>query len=284
MSTFKKAKVVMLPTNEKVINTKEYQLLLSASLFWTSKIEIERYTEGWFFLNNSSNPNSCAITVPNVENFKHQHLYIISDDEIKKGDYIYCTITNAIEIAKYNHDYLIRDWKKVIATTDTSLYIHQKETISLPERVFYLPQPSQQFIQKFVEEYNKGNIITDVLVEYELISNEEYFGNTINPDDDVPYFDENLKINPKDNTITIKKVKDSYSREEVDRLLDEQASKTTAEMLEKFKDRRSKEDEDLRIAFENFACAVYDENYNKDTSFRKRAELMSKKWIKENLI
>ena len=49
MSTFKKAKVVMLPTNEKVINTKEYQLLLSNSLFWTSKIEIERYTEGWFF-------------------------------------------------------------------------------------------------------------------------------------------------------------------------------------------------------------------------------------------
>ena len=83
---------------------------------------------------------------------------------------------------------------------------------------------------------------------------------------------------------TIKEVKDSYTQEEVDRLLDEQASKTTAEMLEKFKDRRSKEDEDLRIAFENFACAVYDENYNKDTSFRKRAELMSKKWIKENLI
>ena len=78
-----------------------------------------------------------------------------------------------------------------------------------------LPQPSQQFIQKYIEEYNKGNVITDVLVEYELVSNEEYFLNTINPDDDVPYFDERLKINSKDNTITIKKVKDSYSREEV---------------------------------------------------------------------
>ena len=131
------------------------------------------------------------------------NLYIISDDEIKKGDYIYCTITNAIEIAKYNHDYLIRDWKKVIATTDTSLYIHQKETISLPERVFYLPQPSQQFIQKYIEEYNKGREIKEVLVEYELVSNEEYFLNTINPDDDVPYFDENLKINPEDNTLNI---------------------------------------------------------------------------------
>ena len=84
MSMFKKCKVVMLPTNQKVINTKEYQLLLSNSLFWTSKIEIKRYTEGWFFLNNSSDPNSCTITIPNVENFKHQHLYIISDDEIKE--------------------------------------------------------------------------------------------------------------------------------------------------------------------------------------------------------
>ena len=84
MRQFKRAKVVMLTTNEKVINTKEYQLLLSNSLFWTSKIEIERYTEGWFFLKNSSNYNSCAITIPNVENFKHQHLYIISDDEIKE--------------------------------------------------------------------------------------------------------------------------------------------------------------------------------------------------------
>ena len=143
---------------------------------------------------------------------KNGHLYVLSNDEIKKGDYIYCTITNAIEIAKYNHDYLIRDWKKVIATTDTSLYIHQKETISLPERVFYLPQPSQQFIQKYIEEYNKGNIITDVLVEYEdydwdLLTS----GNTT--------IHQRVKVNPKDNTITIKKVKDSWSREELTDIL-----------------------------------------------------------------
>ena len=70
----------------------------------------------------------------------------------------------------------------------------------------------EQFTEKYIEEYNRGNVITDVLIEYELISNEEYFGSTINPDDDVPYFDEKLKINPKYNTITIKKVKDNYSR------------------------------------------------------------------------
>ena len=207
---------------------------------------------------------------------KNGHLYVLSDDEIKKGDYIYCTITNAIEIAKYNHDYLIRDWKKVIVTTDTSLYIHQKETISLPERVFYLPQPSQQFIQKFVEEYNRGNIITNVLVEYELISNEEYFLNTINPDDDVPYFDERLKISHKDNTITIKKVKDSYTREQVDRMLDEQASRTTAEMMEKFKDYKSKE-EVVKIAMD---CIMY--GYNGLPNNLTPIQGMNK-WIEENL-
>ena len=187
MSTFKKANVVMLATN---------------------KIETESrigYYKDTLSLGNSKYDKRLSLfrAIDGTHTPNPQHLYIISDDEIKKGDYIYCTITNAIEIAKYNHDYLIRDWKKVIATTDTSLYIHQKETISLPERVFYLPQPSQQFIKKFVEEYNKSNVITDVLVEYELVSNEEYFLNTINPDESVPYFDENLKINPKDNSLNI---------------------------------------------------------------------------------
>ena len=248
---FKKAKVVVLPTNQKT----KYLMVYS---------DVEK-TKGKLILNG----------LKNDEYKEYQHLYIISDDEIKKGDYIYCTITNAIEIAKYNHDYLIRDWKKVIATTDTSLYIHQKETISLPERVFYLPQPSQQFIQKYIEEYNRGNIITDVLVEYELISNEEYFLNTINPDENVPYFDENLKINPKYNTISIKKVKDSYTKEEVDRMLDEQASKTTAEMMEKFKDYKSREEiKSLLFKFTNH----FDLKRNIEITLD-----MQSKWLEENL-
>ena len=233
MSMFKKCKVVMLPTNQKVINTKEYQLLLSNSLFWTSKIEIERYTEDWFFLKNSSSYNSSAITIPNVENFKHQHLYIISDDEIKEGDWC---LFNELEVVKCtyskNGEFLFSGpltsssnhhfsyFKKIITTTNTSLqWLDESERnpeLARPNGLWKcLPQPSQQFIEKYIEEYNKGNVITDVLIEYELISNEEYFGNTVNPDNDVPYFDEKLKINPKDNTITIKKVKDSWNREEV---------------------------------------------------------------------
>ena len=49
-------------------------------------------------------------------------------------------------------------------------------------------------------------------------------------------------LNTNKVSITIKKVKDSYTQEEVDRLLDEQASKTTAEMLEKFKGYKSRDE------------------------------------------
>lgn len=253
MSMFKKVKVVILPTNQQT----NYLMVYS---------DVEK-TKGKLILNG----------LKNDEYKEYQHLYIISDDEIKKGDYIYCTITNAIEIAKYNHDYLIRDWKKVIATTDTSLYIHQKETISLPERVFYLPQPSQEFIQKYIEEYNRGNIITDVLVEYE----NKFEGKEYVDELDAYGYDKVksiLKINSQDNNITIKIAKDSCSREEVDRLLDEQASKTTAEMLEKFKDYKSREEV---IGFGNKVKEYCKDGWKSDSLHRVFFEW--DKWVKENL-
>ena len=252
MSTFKKAKVVMLSTNNK----SNIVLGKRNTLYNTKDIPNVEF-------NNVLSPN----------NWIYQYLYFLSD-EIKEGDWYFDGTDFIHKKSKHNNTLVDgnKQAKKVIATTDTSLYIHQKETISLPERVFYLPQPSQQFIQKYIEEYNKGNTITDVLVEYELISNEEYFLNTINPDENVPYFDENLKINPKDNTITIKKVKEFWSREEVDRMLDEQASRTTAEMMEKFKDYKSKE-EVIKLLFK---CKDFLQMYNKES-------ISFDKWVEENL-
>ena len=88
-----------------------------------------------------------------------------------------------------------------------------KEILSSTDVLLDLPQPSQQFIQKYIEEYNKDNIITDVLVEYEYLLND----NTV-----IPYW--NLKVNPKDNTITIRKVKENYTKEEVIKLLEKYTS------------------------------------------------------------
>ena len=94
--------------------------------------------------------------------------------------------------------------REVLATTDESLRTKYKENNHqhLSKYNYILPQPSQQFIQKYIEEYNKGNIITDVLVEYDVHKNSF-----------IPLWIP--KVNPKDNTITIKKVKDSWNREEI---------------------------------------------------------------------
>ena len=197
MEQFKRAKVVMLPTNEKtnIINTNQGLLYNSNDYIGIN-----------------------------------QHLYIISDDEIKEGDWFvrnneihqcYKIYNDEIEFkTSKNSVYCGTNtlWdknycKKIIATTDTSLYIHQKETVSLPERVFYLPQPSQQFIEKYIEEYNKGNIITDILIEYEYLLDDKSV---------LPYW--NLKVNPKDNTITIKKLKEIYTKEELCQILEKYTS------------------------------------------------------------
>ena len=191
MEQFKRAKVVMLPTNQKTKCLMVYS-------------DVEK-TKGKLILNG----------LKNDEYKEHQHLYIISDDKIKEDDW--CIDSDRNIFQHKNHFPISIGQRKIIATTNTLLKIEIDGNRGdlLPDVSFdiNLPQPSQQFIQKYIEEYNKGREIKEVLVEYELVSNEEYFLNTINPDDDVPYFDENLKINPKDNTITIKKVKDSYTRE-----------------------------------------------------------------------
>lgn len=139
-----------------------------------------------------------------------QHLYILSDDEIKYDDWVLGGL-GGFDIKQYGK-YFAEDWKKIIATTDTSLssITHSKYPSGNTTGIRTLnevPQLPQSFIEHYIQEYNKGNIITDVLVEY-------YW----EPFSGIAQLPAKLKINPKDNTITIKKVKDSWTREEVEDL------------------------------------------------------------------
>ena len=186
----KKCKIVMLPTNQKT----KYLMVYS---------DVEK-TKGKLILNG----------LKNDEYKEYQNIYIISDNKIKEGDYCYSYKMN--KIVKSTCDVSreanknIGFWEKVIATTD--------KTLSQTNRT-EIPQPSKQFIQKYIEEYNKGREIKEVLVEYEDIiynpeKDREYQSNDrINIEDCDKL--SRLKINPKDNTITIKKAKDSWTREEV---------------------------------------------------------------------
>ena len=148
-----------------------------------------------------------------------QHLYILSDDEIKEGDWVYDTITNTIQKAMYSHEILKRDFKKIIATTDTLIIANMSDSNAVREIDFDIevPKPSNSFISKYIEEYNKDNQIIDVLIEY----SKEWVGKEYVDDIDAygyDKFEKRLKIN-SDNTITIKKLKNSYSREEVEKLV-----------------------------------------------------------------
>ena len=172
--SFKRTKVVMLSTNEKA---KKGDLLLHK----TSLVKAP---------------------VPLVESA--QHLYFLSDDEIKEGDWF---LEKGLRISIFpNYLTDTNECKKIIATTDKTLIFMRTELI--PDVFWHkhgniFPQPSEGFIQKFIDAYNSEDPITEVMVEYNHIQsttglNEEW-----------------LKVNSSDNTITIRKMKDSWTREEV---------------------------------------------------------------------
>ena len=135
-------------------------------------------------------------------NYQSQHLYIISEDEIKEGDWYIREFDNTICKANINSDHKQYDCKKIIATTDTSLQLDCPFYGMNEDNIF--PQPSQEWIEYYINEYNKGKVITDVLVE--LKSSNLHF------------FSGDLRVTP-DNTISIKSAKDSWNREEVKILL-----------------------------------------------------------------
>lgn len=187
--TFKKTQVVMLPTNEKA------NLALNSN--------------GKLALSNHSYNNS--------PNFTNQHLYFLSDEEIKEGDW-FILGNNKDKPYQVGYCGFIPDRekgdRKVIATTDSSLREHD-DTVPYPKTRPALPQPSQDFIKVFVEEYNKGNVIEEVDVEYEG----QYRINTDGEPIGLPVHNYRPKVNSK-NEITIRKIKDSWSREEVKLLIE----------------------------------------------------------------
>lgn len=194
MSTFKKCSVVMLPTNKKA--------------------RIHQHPEGMMY-------QSVDDFIQASQAYKSFHLYILSDDEIKEGDWYISKNTGIPLQATEDHIKKFIDDKKIIATTDKSLVIEGKASSGDIVWRHPLPQPSQSFIEVFVREYNKGNIITHVMVEYDeyvdiprehLLTGSDVEKECMKH----PYW--KPKVNLKDNTITIKKVKDSWSREEVTQL------------------------------------------------------------------
>jgi len=154
------------------------------------------------------------------------HLYFLSDDKIEDGDWKYCIESNTIlradtSLGNKTITSCCKYCKKIISATDSSLkvVIGDSGWKSADEGGWneykpeykLLPQPSQDFINVFVEAYNKGNVIEHVHAEYERYKQRHGDGRQF-------IMSERLKINSK-NEISIKKIKDTYTRDEVKNIL-----------------------------------------------------------------
>ena len=189
MTKFKNAQVIMLPTQEKsnifkIDNTLCYGLNTvdsskkSQHLYIVNSGKIE--VGDWYLTirdNYIGNPSKCV---------KIDSISIIS--QLKKSDN-----PNHTEYTEF------RSAKKVIATSYKNLVqpkkIINKDKFGNIYNPIFLPQPSDSFIQKYIDSYNAKDVITDVLVEYEFKGQPNFYGEF------------NLKINDKFNTITIKEIK-----------------------------------------------------------------------------
>lgn len=135
-----------------------------------------------------------------------QHLYIISDDEIKEGDWYYTPETKQV-YNQSNHETSL-PCRKIVATTDNSL---EEEPILGYERP--LSQIPESFIQAYIKAYNEGKHITEVDLEMSDVmdSKTEDYGTS--------YSNRRLIIKTRpDNTVIIHQSK-MYSRDEVKKLL-----------------------------------------------------------------
>lgn len=208
-----------------------------------SHISIQQYSGELQFCKTSSKPGLSL----------NQHLYILSDEEIKEGDWVianyfdekyYVVQANNILLGNVEHGeallfsaggftHEIGFCKKIIATTDINLLYTQERTArgKFENLTFekgwnkanfkptYLARLSDSFIQEYIEEYNQGNQIKKVFVEYEKSYGLVQKGLPGFPEDDISWWYDKLKVD-SNNQVTLKKVEpELYTREQVEKLL-----------------------------------------------------------------
>jgi len=127
-------------------------------------------------------------------NYTHknpQELYILSNEKIKEGDWYLLIPENHIKQAQKDLPVNLREWKKVIATSDSSLKIIDHNNTWDNSNDKKLSQIPQQFIEHYINEYNKGNVISKVFVEVVDNGEEDWVGDDYNGE---PFWNEKWEI------------------------------------------------------------------------------------------
>ena len=87
---------------------------------------------------------------------KGAHIYITSDEEIKEGDWVYDKILNSVfkfESGEANNDYIVKNIKKIILTTDQDLIDNGVQAIPDEFLEWFVKNPSCESVQI----YRSGN-------------------------------------------------------------------------------------------------------------------------------
>jgi len=146
-----------------------------------------------------------------------QHIHILSDDEIKEGDWYIAFNVDGEEMELRNSiKHLVKGLdRKVIATTDKSLSILIAGGTDGNAGMWEIyPKLQESFIKAYIKAYNEGNPITEVEVEYETLYKNKK-GLQPFPDEKCEEHIQQLKLN-SDNTIIIhSKEEKMYSREDL---------------------------------------------------------------------
>jgi hypothetical protein len=155
------------------INNKHYQEC-DVVMLPTYKLEINQLILG---KQNTKYENKLAVCkqleADEEPLWKSQHLFILSNDKINPSEWY---INNNVlfkadgKFDEGNNPNVNQNNKKVIATTDNYLRIKDEACAHLDGNCIYcnsLLQIPQQFIEHFINEYNKGNMVSKILVEVE---------------------------------------------------------------------------------------------------------------------
>lgn len=196
------------------------------------------YTIPYKFEHLTGMTNEGAIGRDN-EGFKRYELYVLSDEEIKKGDW--AILLSDGTIFQWNDDPWLKaadkdNYRKIIATTDTALKVaaakgHECSAFRSDDYQYSsecgwcgsswdkclqsLPGLSDGFIQKYVEKYNAGQQIKEVMVEYEVNTVQVYPRSGRDFQGNERYEDLTQLRVRKDNTIITSAVKEVFTREDM---------------------------------------------------------------------
>lgn len=191
---------------------------------------------------------TCRTIAPLSYLLKPQYIYILSDEEIKKGDWIINKFMSNKQPYRADRDYNSNFAAKIIASSDKTLKIQQSIGNQGTVAFNQIPQIREYVIKAFTEDYNKGRIWTHVNVEYEKkpkkITDCEICGGsgiadwgdsiigkctgcyselTLKQREDAKYENFEIKLRP-DNTVIVRPIKEIFTREEIHDILHEYGS------------------------------------------------------------